>query len=92
MLTVEQFVNNLINTFFNLPVPQPQHATSPEATSEQFQQRTNAYKQQLAQNLSQLINHQIESVVNQKIQELVNANSGLVMPSYPVPTTLPSNE
>lgn len=91
-MTLDEFVSTLLATFFNVPLATPLPADGTQPSTEQFQQRSNAYKQQLAQNLSQLINNQVETIVSQRIQELVNANSGLVMPTYPPITPPPSND
>lgn len=91
-MTLDEFVSTLLETFFNVPLTTPLPSSGAQPSTEEFQQRTNAYKQQLAQNLSQLINNQIETIVSERIQELVNANTGLVMPSYPPITPVPTND
>jgi len=110
MLSIEEFTTALVEAFFNVSPPtitptQPV-STIVGASQQQMQIAQNAnivtqnqqvqqaYKRQLAQNLSQIINHQLESMINNKLQQLVDANStvGLSMPNFPPITPLPDSE
>ena len=110
MLSIEEFTTALIEAFFNVAPPtiiptqpvstvvgasqQQMQIAQNDAIVTQNQQIQQAYKRQLAQNLSQIINHQLESMINDKIRQLVDVNStvGLSMPNFPDVTPLPDSE